>query len=49
MYKTYFELFPRRTETLGPVCANSGIAESGIRAIDCSRVFNFSVLRPANG
>ena len=23
------------TEILGPVCANSGISESGIRAIDC--------------
>ena len=36
LYKTYCELFPRGTEILGPVCANSGIAESGIRVIDCS-------------
>ena len=25
----------QQAEILGPVCANSGIAESGIRVIDC--------------
>ena len=35
VYKTYCELFLRGTEILGPVCANSGMTESGIRAIDC--------------
>ena len=28
------------TEILGPVCANSGIAESGIRVIDCILFFS---------
>ena len=30
LYKTYCELFLRGTEILGPVCANSGIAESPV-------------------
>ena len=38
MQKTYCELFLRWTEILGPVYANSGIAESGIRLIDCIRI-----------
>ena len=36
LYKTYCELFQGDLEILGPVCANSGIAESGIRLIDCN-------------
>ena len=36
LYKTHCELFLCGTEILGLMCANSGIAESGIRLIDCT-------------
>ena len=35
LYKTYCEPFLRDSDILGPVCANSGIAKSDIRVIDC--------------
>ena len=35
LYKTYWYRLFLGTKILSPVCTNSGISESGIRAIDC--------------